>query len=269
MPDTERTDAGGGPPPRSPSRVLTAAAADLGALANAANGPVVAHFEPRRRHPRRFRRTGPRRAGRRRGLGDARRAARCGSSMRYDGRVRRAGRRAGGHRPAQRGQRPVRAAHPGLLRRRRPWPTAPSCRSTGPRRRWSSTTSTRRSTSSTGRWARTAPTRDGALSDLVATGRANLEGNGANLHDTLDGLSQALSTLADGRQDLFGIVANLQTVHHRAGPQRPAGPRVQPAAGRRRRAAGRRARRAGRRAAQPGHRAGRRHRRSSSTTGRR
>jgi phospholipid/cholesterol/gamma-HCH transport system substrate-binding protein len=50
----------------------------------------------------------------------------------------------------------------------------------------------------------------GALSDLVATGRANLEGNGDNLHETLDGLSRALSTLADGRQDLFGTVANLQ-----------------------------------------------------------
>lgn len=51
---------------------------------------------------------------------------------------------------------------------------------------------------------------DGALSDLVATGRANLEGNGANLHDTLDGLSRALTTLSDGRGDLFGTVANLQ-----------------------------------------------------------
>jgi phospholipid/cholesterol/gamma-HCH transport system substrate-binding protein len=52
--------------------------------------------------------------------------------------------------------------------------------------------------------------KDGALRDLVATGRANLEGNGQNLHETLDGLSQALDTLADGRQDLFGTVGNLQ-----------------------------------------------------------
>lgn len=51
---------------------------------------------------------------------------------------------------------------------------------------------------------------DGALSDLVAAGRANLEGNGAQLRTTLDGLSKALGTLADGRQDLFGTVANLQ-----------------------------------------------------------
>ncbi|MGK5444731.1 MCE family protein [Micromonospora sp. URMC 105] len=56
----------------------------------------------------------------------------------------------------------------------------------------------------------TGANRDGALSDLVATGRANLEGNGQELHDTLDGLSRALTTLADGRQDLFGSVANLQ-----------------------------------------------------------
>jgi phospholipid/cholesterol/gamma-HCH transport system substrate-binding protein len=51
---------------------------------------------------------------------------------------------------------------------------------------------------------------DGALSDLLATGRANLEGNGAALGETLDGLSRALDTLSDGRQDLFGTVGNLQ-----------------------------------------------------------
>jgi phospholipid/cholesterol/gamma-HCH transport system substrate-binding protein len=51
---------------------------------------------------------------------------------------------------------------------------------------------------------------DGALTNLLATGRANLDGNGQNLHDTLDGLSKALTTLAGGRQDLFGSVANLQ-----------------------------------------------------------
>jgi phospholipid/cholesterol/gamma-HCH transport system substrate-binding protein len=51
---------------------------------------------------------------------------------------------------------------------------------------------------------------NGALTDLVATGRANLDGNGEHLRETLDGLSRALSTLADGRQDLFGTVGNLQ-----------------------------------------------------------
>jgi phospholipid/cholesterol/gamma-HCH transport system substrate-binding protein len=51
---------------------------------------------------------------------------------------------------------------------------------------------------------------DGALKDLIAAGRANLEGNGESLHTTLDEASRALSTLADGRQDLFGTVVNLQ-----------------------------------------------------------
>jgi phospholipid/cholesterol/gamma-HCH transport system substrate-binding protein len=53
---------------------------------------------------------------------------------------------------------------------------------------------------------------DGALADLVKTGRANLEGNGDNLHTTLDGVSRALSTVADGRADLFGTVGNLQVL---------------------------------------------------------
>jgi phospholipid/cholesterol/gamma-HCH transport system substrate-binding protein len=51
---------------------------------------------------------------------------------------------------------------------------------------------------------------DGALSNLVATGAANLNGNGQNLSGTLNGLSQVLGTLADGRDDLFGTVADLQ-----------------------------------------------------------
>ncbi|GAA0725438.1 MCE family protein [Dactylosporangium roseum] len=51
---------------------------------------------------------------------------------------------------------------------------------------------------------------DGTLRDLVATGRDNLDGNGEALHATLGDLSRALSTVADGRQDLFGTVADLQ-----------------------------------------------------------
>jgi phospholipid/cholesterol/gamma-HCH transport system substrate-binding protein len=51
---------------------------------------------------------------------------------------------------------------------------------------------------------------NGALSQLVETGAANLAGNGQNLHETLTGLSQALDTLSTGRQDLFGTVVNLQ-----------------------------------------------------------
>jgi len=50
----------------------------------------------------------------------------------------------------------------------------------------------------------------GALSRLIATGRANLEGNGPALNATLEGASKALSTLASGRQDLFSSVENLQ-----------------------------------------------------------
>lgn len=49
---------------------------------------------------------------------------------------------------------------------------------------------------------------EGALAELVATGRANLEGSGGALNGTLAGLGQALTTLADGRDDLFGTVSN-------------------------------------------------------------
>lgn len=50
---------------------------------------------------------------------------------------------------------------------------------------------------------------DGALSDLVATARRNLDGNGERLNQTLDGLSKALSIVAEGRADLFGTIDNL------------------------------------------------------------
>ncbi|MEV6631720.1 MCE family protein [Actinoplanes sp. NPDC051470] len=56
----------------------------------------------------------------------------------------------------------------------------------------------------------TGANRDGSLSDLVDTGAANLDGNGENLHDTIDGASTTLKTLSDGRNDLFGTVADLQ-----------------------------------------------------------
>ncbi|WP_092803241.1 MCE family protein [Klenkia marina] len=52
---------------------------------------------------------------------------------------------------------------------------------------------------------------DGALSDLVDTAAANLDGNGAALNSTLTGFSQAVRTLADNRDDLFASVDNLQT----------------------------------------------------------
>jgi virulence factor Mce-like protein len=51
---------------------------------------------------------------------------------------------------------------------------------------------------------------DGALQDLLATGAANLDGNGEALNQTLTGFSQAVRTLAEGREDLFSSVDNLQ-----------------------------------------------------------
>jgi virulence factor Mce-like protein len=53
--------------------------------------------------------------------------------------------------------------------------------------------------------------KDGALSDLIDVGAANLDGNGQQLHDTLSGFSQAIRTLADNRNDLFDSLDNLQT----------------------------------------------------------
>jgi virulence factor Mce-like protein len=51
---------------------------------------------------------------------------------------------------------------------------------------------------------------DGALSGLVAAGKANLQGNGDDLHAALAGLDRAFATVADGREDLFGTLVNLQ-----------------------------------------------------------
>jgi virulence factor Mce-like protein len=52
---------------------------------------------------------------------------------------------------------------------------------------------------------------NGALSDLVDVGAANLGGNGDELNRTLTGFSQAVETLAENRDDLFGSLENLQT----------------------------------------------------------
>jgi virulence factor Mce-like protein len=52
--------------------------------------------------------------------------------------------------------------------------------------------------------------KDGALSDLLAVGADNLEGNGARLNSTLRGLSTAIATLADNRTELFSTIDNLQ-----------------------------------------------------------
>jgi phospholipid/cholesterol/gamma-HCH transport system substrate-binding protein len=50
----------------------------------------------------------------------------------------------------------------------------------------------------------------GPLSDLIDVSAANLDGNGAALGSTVANLSKAVRTLAEGRQDLFGTVKNLQ-----------------------------------------------------------
>lgn len=53
--------------------------------------------------------------------------------------------------------------------------------------------------------------KNGALSGLIDTTAANLDGNGAALGQTLANLSSAVTTLANSRTDLFGTVRNLQT----------------------------------------------------------
>lgn len=50
----------------------------------------------------------------------------------------------------------------------------------------------------------------GPLSDLIDVSAANLDGNGAALGSTVANLAKAVRTLAEGRQDLFGTVKNLQ-----------------------------------------------------------
>ncbi|MCW2701591.1 MAG: ABC-type transport system [Blastococcus sp.] len=57
----------------------------------------------------------------------------------------------------------------------------------------------------------TGANKNGALSDLIDTGAANLDGNGAALNATLAGFSQAVETLSDNREDLFSSLDNLQT----------------------------------------------------------
>ena len=52
--------------------------------------------------------------------------------------------------------------------------------------------------------------KNGALSDLLKVGAANLKGNGELLNTTLKDFSTLVGTLSDRRTDLFGTVANLQ-----------------------------------------------------------
>ncbi|MFI2432962.1 MCE family protein [Streptomyces sp. NPDC018693] len=52
--------------------------------------------------------------------------------------------------------------------------------------------------------------KDGALSRLLGVSADNLQGQGENLHQTVEDLSRAVTTLSDGRGDLFGTIENLQ-----------------------------------------------------------
>jgi phospholipid/cholesterol/gamma-HCH transport system substrate-binding protein len=52
--------------------------------------------------------------------------------------------------------------------------------------------------------------KDGALSDVLHTGAANLGGNGEALRDTINQLGQATRTLSGSQDDLFGTVDALQ-----------------------------------------------------------
>jgi virulence factor Mce-like protein len=57
----------------------------------------------------------------------------------------------------------------------------------------------------------TGANKDGALSDLIDVGAANLDGNGEALNRTLTGFSKAVQVLAENRDDLFSSMDNLQT----------------------------------------------------------
>ncbi|MDQ0993774.1 MCE family protein [Streptomyces sp. V3I7] len=52
--------------------------------------------------------------------------------------------------------------------------------------------------------------KDGALARLLGVSADNLQGQGKNLNQSVADLSQAVTTLSDGRRDLFGTVRNLQ-----------------------------------------------------------
>lgn len=52
--------------------------------------------------------------------------------------------------------------------------------------------------------------KDGALSRLLDVGAANLDGNGRQIHQTIEDFSLAVKTLSSGRKDMFGTVRNLQ-----------------------------------------------------------
>lgn len=52
--------------------------------------------------------------------------------------------------------------------------------------------------------------KNGSLSRMLGVSADNLDGQGKKLHTTVKDMSQAVTTLSDGRRDLFGTVRNLQ-----------------------------------------------------------
>ncbi|RZQ64924.1 MCE family protein [Amycolatopsis suaedae] len=52
---------------------------------------------------------------------------------------------------------------------------------------------------------------NGALSELLRTGAANLAGNGRAINDNIGNFAQLARTLADSKEDLFGTVDQLRT----------------------------------------------------------
>lgn len=52
--------------------------------------------------------------------------------------------------------------------------------------------------------------KEGSLSRLLGVSADNLDGQGEQLNGTVKNLSQAVTTLSDGREDMFGTVRNLQ-----------------------------------------------------------
>ncbi|WP_369276044.1 MCE family protein [Streptomyces sp. R11] len=52
--------------------------------------------------------------------------------------------------------------------------------------------------------------KDGSLSRLLGVSADNLDGQGKNLNQTVEDLSKAVTTLSNGRTDLFGTIRNLQ-----------------------------------------------------------
>jgi phospholipid/cholesterol/gamma-HCH transport system substrate-binding protein len=52
---------------------------------------------------------------------------------------------------------------------------------------------------------------EGALSDALDVGAANLDGNGKALNDTIRNLGELSGTLADSREELFGTITELQS----------------------------------------------------------